>query len=97
MAIGLDRGGKRPIESLKRVGRQMAVAGSMAALAPVTAGAAPAGGPGAGQGAGRAGDEYHFHIKQLPGEDAEALAERIMELIKRKKGIAGRSEYEDEF
>jgi|TARA_R110002049_G_scaffold14166_1_gene60166 TP901 family phage tail tape measure protein len=97
MAIGLDRGGKRPIESLKRVGRQMAVAGSMAALAPVTAGAATAGGPGAGQGAGRAGDEYHFHIKQLPGEDAEALAERIMELIKRKKGISGRSDYEDDF
>jgi TP901 family phage tail tape measure protein len=97
MAIGLDKGGRRPIESLKRVGRQMAVAGSMAALAPVTTAAATASGPGGGQGAGRAGDEYHFHIKQLPGEDAEALAERIMELIKRKKGISGRSDYEDDF
>ena len=43
-----------------------------------------------------AGDTYHFNIKQLPGEDAEALAERIIEKIEKRQQRKRRREFEDD-
>jgi len=38
-----------------------------------------------------------FNIYQKDGEDSEALAKRIMKMIKDMNDIDGRSDYEDDF
>lgn len=96
VAGGLERGidGNRngPARAAGRMAAGVLAAGSMA-MAP--AGAAARGGGGAGR---AGGDTYHItlQIQQLPGEDAEALARRVMEKIEQLKARKSRSSYEDD-
>jgi TP901 family phage tail tape measure protein len=95
VAGGLERGidGNRrgPANAARRLAVGVAAAGSLA-LSPATASArGGAGGP-----PPPSGDTYHFHIKQLPGENAEALAERVMEAIRKAKERERRRGYEDD-
>jgi hypothetical protein len=97
VAGGLERGidGNRhgPARAAGRMAAGVAAAGALAMAAPAAAGARGRGGPGD---APAAGDSYHFHIKQLPGEDAEALAEKIMEKIRKAKERKRRRGFEDD-
>lgn len=96
VAGGLERGIDGGRDGPARAARRMAV-GVLAAGALATAPAGAAGRrAGGNEGAAPAGDTYHFHIKQLPGEDAEALAARIMEMMEKKKARKRRSEFEDD-
>ncbi|MBG6118784.1 TP901 family phage tail tape measure protein [Sphingobium sp. JAI105] len=96
VAGGLERGidGNRngPARAAGRMAAGVLAAGSLA-MAP--AGAAGRGGGGAGR---AGGDTYHItlQIQQLPGEDAEALARRVMEKIEQLKARKSRSSYEDD-
>jgi TP901 family phage tail tape measure protein len=97
LALGVDRAAKLPLERVRAAGQALtrvsAVSLAMAsptlatpAYAARTAAALP----------GTAPTEYHFHIKQQPGEDADALADRIMKRIEAKTARAKRGEYRDD-
>jgi TP901 family phage tail tape measure protein len=69
----------------------------------LTAPKAGSGGALQGQGASRGpqasqqggGATYHFNITQGPGEDAEALAERVVKKLDRREGARARGAYAD--
>lgn len=93
VAGGLERGidGNRngPARAAGRMAAGVLAAGSMA-----PAGAARR--PGGNGAPPPTGDTYHFHIKQLPGEDAEALAEKVMEKMRKADERKRRRGFEDE-
>ncbi|KNH02628.1 tp901 family phage tail tape measure protein [Qipengyuania citrea LAMA 915] len=87
MAVGLDRQRRRVSGAAGRLATGAIAAGSMA-MAPTAMAAASASSPGAG-GAPLIGE---LHIHQMPGEDAQDLADRVMAMIRREMaGAAGRS------
>lgn len=97
LAIGLDRGAKQPLGSVSRLAA--GVAGAMALSSPAAAQAAhtpnhSAGARAAGGGGG--GDTFHITIQQQPGENAEALARRVADLIQRQKADRNRGAYRDD-
>ena len=47
------------------------------------------------QAAAQSAPQYVFHISQQPGEDAEALARRIVTMIEHKAGLRSRSALAD--
>lgn len=91
LAIGVDRGGAKPLRSLSRLAGGMAGAAALSLSGPALAGAprtAPASsGPAS----------YTIHIHQQPGEDAGALAQRVVELIDRRERRRGLSGFADDF
>lgn len=94
MALGIEDKGQR-------------VAGAAGGLARSAIGAASIAPPamprplgrradaGANGGAPAGGNRYEIHIHQQPGEDAEALARRVADMIERKRTSAARSSYQD--
>jgi len=88
---GIDRGRDGPARATRRMAAGVMAAGAMS-LSPATASARPASALSSG------GDTYHvtLNIKQQPGEDAEALAERVMELMRKLKERKRRRGYEDD-
>lgn len=90
MAIGLDRQGKRVASAAGKLAAGAVAAGSMAMAMPATASPRPAS---AATGAGAASVTIHIH--QQPGEDAQALAQRVASELERRQAIARRGEYED--
>jgi TP901 family phage tail tape measure protein len=95
LALGVEQTARRPIRAVS--GLAAGVAGAMA-LTP--AAASTGGGSGSATASLRAGgagggDTYHLHIAQRPGENAEELARRVMELIDRKKRGRGLGDYSD--
>ncbi|KQM21935.1 phage tail tape measure protein [Novosphingobium sp. Leaf2] len=86
---GIDRNRHGPVRAIGRMASGVAAAGVMS-LTPMQSAARPGSNGGVG-----AGDTYHLHIKQQPGESAEAFADRIIETIERRKKKKRRSEYED--
>lgn len=88
LGMGLDQGKGQPVRAMGRMAGAVAGAGAMA-LSPV-AGAAPA------AAAAQMG-KVEIHVHQQPGEDAQALAERVARLVEQaQRGKALRS-YGDEF
>lgn len=98
VAGGLERGidGNRhgPARATRRMAAGVLAAGSMALAGGAGAAVHPARGGGGGQ--PTAGDTYHFHIKQLPGESAEELADRIVDMIDKKNERKRRRGFEDD-
>lgn len=95
---GIDRNRQRPVAAMSRLAGAVAGAGALA-LTPVNASATGAGGRAAAPAAVTAsagGINLTVNIYQLPGEDAEAFADRVVRLIERKAGIAARRTYEDD-
>lgn len=91
MAIGLQRGERGVLGAAGRMATGMVAASS---LATAPAMAAPA--PGIG-GAGPAGGiSVTINIQQQPGEDAQALAEKVRRELERWAGQAARSSYRDD-
>lgn len=79
LAVGINRGRTAP---LRAVGKMAAGVGAAGALAMSPAMARPQ--PGASQ-AATAPTSITIHIHQQPGEDAEQLARRIDELLRKKE------------
>lgn len=91
MAIGLQRGERGVLGAAGRMATGMVAASS---LATAPAMATPA--PGIG-GAGAAGGiSVTINIQQQPGEDAQALAEKVRRELERWAGQAARSSYRDD-
>jgi TP901 family phage tail tape measure protein len=92
LALGVDRGAPRAQASMSRLAGGVMAAGAMS-LTPFASAARPAAGPTVT--AQRGGDTYHFHITQQPGENAEAFAKRVQELIEQAADRKRRREYGD--
>lgn len=92
MALGIDRGARHPLNSLKRVTTGMIAAGAAATGSAALAG----GGAGAGAGAASAPVNITLNVTQLPGENGEAFARRVADLVARQQRIAGNSAYVDD-
>lgn len=90
LAMGLDRGGKRPLASMRAVAAGVVGAGAMSLAAPSLAstGSVARGGGGVTIGS--------INITQQPAEDANALVERIMRRIRQEEARARRSGYQDD-
>ncbi len=90
LGMGIDRGTGGPVRAMGRMAGVVAGAGALS-LSPAAA-RAPAG---AGV-AAPAPVVNHFHITQAPGEDANALAERVARLVEQaQRGRALRSMQDD--
>ncbi len=92
LARGIERGGSRATGAMSRLARGVTAAGAIA-LTPVAAAAAS---PAPSAQAGASGIALTLNIYQLPGESAEEFAERVVQLIEQKAGIAARRNYRDE-
>ncbi len=97
VAGGLERGidGNRhaPARAAGRMAAGVLASGALAMASPAAVGAR------ASSGAGHPpppGNSYHFHINQLPGEDAEALAEKVMEKIRKAEDRKRRRGFDDD-
>lgn len=88
MAVGLQRGEKGVLGAAGRMATGMVTASSLAA-APVAAAVGPA------SGGGGSGFAVSITINQQPGEDADALAERVARKIEQLAARAARSSYSD--
>lgn len=92
MAMGIDGGRGRAVQSAQRLAEGIA-RGGMPRLAAAGAAIRPAA---SGSGAAFGGAPVTIHIHQLPGEDAKALAKRVMSEIESAQGVRRRSSYEDD-
>ena len=80
LGYGIDGGAHRPIRSMGRMAASVASAGALAMSGPSAQGKAIGRGVAA---------PITIHIHQQPGEDAHALADRVVQLIERKRGGGG--------
>lgn len=87
LAIGVERGQRRPIQAVGRMAAGVAGAGAMALASPAAARAGPS--PAAGL-------TINITVQQQPGEDGEALARRVADLIEARQRNAGRGAYRDD-
>lgn len=90
LARGIEGRGSRATGAMSRLASGVTAAGAIA-LSPVAAGAVSP--PGASMAGG--GLQLSVHIHQQPGENAEALADRVIRLIEQKTATASRRSYED--
>lgn len=88
LGIGLEKGKGRPVRAVGRMAGAVAGAGAMA-LSPAAAA------PRAQQSAAPAKIEIHIH--QMPGENSEALAQRVAELVEQAQRQNARRGYGDDF
>lgn len=95
MERGITRGGRRPMQALGRLSTGLTAAGAMA-LTPVAAAASAGQAGGAGPVGGGNSYTFTFNITQQPGENAEAFARRIKEMIEKLMQEQARGSYEDQ-
>lgn len=88
LGIGLDQGRGQPVRAMGRMAGAVAGAGAMA-LAPA-AGAAPAA-------AAAQMSKVEIHVHQQPGEDAQALAERVARLVEQSQRGKSLRSFDDGF
>jgi hypothetical protein len=88
LGIGMDNHAHKPKAAMRRMATAVAGAGALA-LAPAGHARAPS--------AQRGGDHIEIHIHQQPGENADALAERVLAAIERKKRTRRLGSYQDDF
>ena len=87
LGIGLERGRGRPVRAVGRMAGAVAGAGAMA-LSPTAAAARPTPQP---------ARKVEIHIHQQPGENSEALARRVAELVEKAQQQKALRSYGDEF
>ncbi|MFN3552948.1 MAG: hypothetical protein ACK4UL_07540 [Novosphingobium meiothermophilum] len=83
LGMGLEQGGGRPVRAMGR----MAGAGAMALASPAPARVAAAAPPAAAK--------VEIHVHQQPGEDANALAQRVARLVEQAQRGKGLRSFED--
>jgi hypothetical protein len=89
LAHGIEGGARRPLRAMGRLAANVAGAGALTLSGPALA--APTA-PRQRQAAG----PVEIHVHQQPGENAEALAQRVARLIERRGG-GGRGSFGDDF
>lgn len=89
LGLGMDNHAHRPKAAMRRMAAAVAGAGALT-MTPAASARAPA--P-----IGLAGGKVEIHIHQQPGEDAQTLARRVMELIERAQRGNGLATYQDDF
>lgn len=96
LALGIDGGAAKPLRAMDRMAARVAGAGALALDGPTLSGG-PAGAQGRAAAArpAPAAAPITVQIFQQPGEDAQALADRVLQLIERKQRGLGR--YADDF
>lgn len=93
LAAGIDGGSGAPLRSMGRMASAVAGAGALSLAGPSFAAPAGAG----GSGAARGGNTINITIVQQPGEDAQALAERVARLLDKRAASARRSSFQDDY
>lgn len=96
LAIGIDKGAKRPLRSVARMAGGVAGAGALA-LTPAfaaTPASAAAQGPRAQISTGAA-QPITINVYGADGQDVKALADEVMRRIERANGVKSRSRYDD--
>ncbi|CDO35815.1 hypothetical protein [Novosphingobium sp. KN65.2] len=87
LGIGIERGQGRPMRAVGKMAGAVAGAGALAFSPPASARTpAPA-----------ATGKVEIHVHQQPGEDSEALARRLLDLVERAKAQKDLRSYGDEF
>lgn len=97
LALGIDRGGRRPIGSMKRLAAGVAAAGAMS-LGPAYAspGGAAAPSRGASAAATPAAAPITIHIYARDGQSAKEIAKEVMREIEKATGVKRRSAFDDD-
>lgn len=100
LGLGIDRGGNHPLRSMARLATGVAGAGALSLSGPAFAGSGT--GPGAGAGLAarapaQAAAPITINVYQQPGEDGQALADRIVEVLAKAQRKAALSTYGDDF
>ena len=93
---GIDGNARQPLRAMDRMAARVAGAGALALAGPTLGGATDT--PGARSAAARPAPSaapITVQIFQQPGEDAQALADRVLQLIERKR--RGLGAYADDF
>lgn len=96
LALGIDRGGRQPLGSMKRLAAGVAAAGAMS-LSPAY-GAAQRGPSVAmsGQGVQAQAAGVTINVYGAPGQDVKALADEVMRRLEAAKGVKKRSTFDDD-
>lgn len=96
MALGIDGGRGRAVQSAQRLASGVAAAGMprlAAAGAPIRPANVPTGPGATGIGTGAT---FNFTINALPGQDVNELADKVAAKIEQLMGVRRRSSYEDD-
>lgn len=97
LAMGIDKGAKRPLRSVARMAGGVAGAGALA-LTPAF-GSTPATGAAQGQRAqiatGGTAQPITINVYGADGQDVKALADEVMRRIEKAQGVKSRSRYDD--
>lgn len=97
LAVGIDRGGGRPLRAMGRMAAGVAGAGAIALAAPAMAGSRqPAAGAAARSAPVAQAGPITIHIHQQPGEDSQALAERVAAVLDRRQRFAHARSYAED-
>jgi TP901 family phage tail tape measure protein len=97
MALGIDGGRGRAMQSAQRLASGVASAGAPRLAAAAGQPIRAAAGAGAANAfGGGAPLTINFTINALPGQDVNELADKIVKKIERMAGVARRSSYEDD-
>jgi TP901 family phage tail tape measure protein len=95
LAMGIDRGRRQPLGSMKRLAAGVAAAGAMS-LSPSYA-AAPRGGVAvSGQAVQAQAGAVTINVYGAPGQDVKALADEVMRRLEAAKAVRGRSSFDDD-
>ncbi len=94
LAMGIDGGRGVPLRSMGRMATAVAGAGALSLAGPSFA--AP-GSAGSAAGARGGAVSISITIQQQPGEDAQALAERVANLLEKRMARTRRSSFQDDF
>lgn len=94
LAQGIERGSGAPLRSIGRMAGAVAGAGALSLAGPSFAASSGTGGAAGARGGGA---PITINVYQLPGEDAQALADRVARVLEHRQGRARRSKYEDDF
>lgn len=89
LGMGLEQGGGRPVRAMGRMAGAVAGAGAMALASPAPARPAAVAAPAAAK--------VEIHVHQQPGEDANALAQRVARLVEQADRGKGLRSFEDRF
>lgn len=97
LAAGIDGGRGAPLRSMGRMATAVAGAGALSLAGPSFAAPSASGSAVSGQGGRGGGTTINITIQQQPGEDAQALAERVASLLDARAARARRASFQDDF
>lgn len=95
MALGIDRGGRQPLGSMKRLAAGVAAAGAMSLSPAYGATAGGAGGGGGSPAVQAQAGPITLNIYGAAGQDVKTLADEVMRRLEAAQGVRRRSAFDD--